>query len=81
MPCPLLLRCAACTAHVWYDDKTFLAHGKGPESFDKTNPTFNMLRLCITLCNNAIFEPGTMDQEIIRRKTIGKLLVLKIRVV
>lgn len=59
--------------HCFYDGHIKLAHGSGPESYDKNNASFDKLRLISTLCNNATFDKdkANMAKEIQQRDTIG----------
>lgn len=50
-------------AHVFYDNKSFLAHGTGEGSFDQASPSLQMLVKVGTLCNNATFVNGMVGPE------------------
>lgn len=60
-------------AHIWYNNKTHLAGGMGPDSFDLKDPTFVMVNKIATLCNNATFiaDEENMSRPILQRRTKG----------
>jgi sodium/potassium-transporting ATPase subunit alpha len=43
-------------AHLYYDQKTVLAHGSGDGSYNPEDPTFQYLQKVATLCNTATFK-------------------------
>jgi sodium/potassium-transporting ATPase subunit alpha len=54
--------------HLFYDNK---AHVVAPGNIDSSDDTFTALQWCLTLCNNATFNPEHMDREPKKRGCMG----------